>query len=207
VNVKRAALAKTSENGAVIEGVRDKILSTARELFYREGARAIGVDRIVAESGVAKTSLYRWFPSKDDLITAFLEEEEKDRWSEWDRNLARHPGSPEEQLMAQMRGIEHLILSQGFRGCPFINVASEFADVDHPARAVCLRVTQELRSRVRGLIEKLDVRDPARLSDQLVLLIDGAFSAGQILGKDGPCVELENASRALVQAYRKSTAS
>jgi len=82
VNQKRVAM-KAIESVAGDGGVREKLLATARELFYREGVRAIGVDRIVAQSGVAKTSLYRWFPSKDDLIAAFLEEEEKDRWSQW----------------------------------------------------------------------------------------------------------------------------
>jgi AcrR family transcriptional regulator len=202
VSRKQAAV-KVIEPATGEGGVREKLLVTARELFYREGVRAIGVDRIVAQSGVAKTSLYRWFPSKDDLIAAFLEEEEKDRWSQWDRNLARHPGSPEEQLLAQMTGIERLIATQGFRGCPFINVASEFADPEHPARLVCHRMTIELRTRVRGLVEQINVREPHRLADQLLLLIDGAFSAGQILGGEGPSVELCSAARALIDAQRK----
>lgn len=70
---------------APAESVRDRILNTARDLFYKEGARAVGVDTVVARSGVAKTSLYRWFPSKDALIVAVLEQERQDRWTGWDR--------------------------------------------------------------------------------------------------------------------------
>ena len=93
------------------ESVRDRILETARELFYREGARAVGVDTVVAHSGVAKTSLYRWFPSKDALIVAVLEEEAKDRWNGWDYIAAHAPPEPREQLRAQFTGIAHFVSS------------------------------------------------------------------------------------------------
>src|SRR5688500_20081856 len=93
-----------SEGTAPTESVRDRILNTARELFYREGARSVGVDTVVAQSGVAKTSLYRWFPSKDALIAAVIEEEAKDRWAGWDYTAQRSPQDAREQLRAQLAG-------------------------------------------------------------------------------------------------------
>jgi AcrR family transcriptional regulator len=181
--------------------VRDRVLNTARELFYREGARAVGVDTVVAQSGVAKTSLYRWFPSKDALIAAVLEEEALDRWRGWDRNLERSPPGPLAQLRTQLDGIARYVSSPRFRGCPFMNVTVEFPDPEHPARRVASAVMVELRKRVSGLVEGLDdIRDRDELTDQIVMLIDGAFSAAQCLGKDGPQKYLLSAAEALVQA-------
>lgn len=182
-------------------GVRERILLTARDLFYREGLRAIGVDRIVAESGVAKTSLYRWFPSKDDLITAFLVEEEIDRWGSWDTNAARFSGaSPLEELRGIFIGLEHKIANSSFRGCPFLNAVTELPDASHPARAVCHRATVELRRRLLALVTRIGVRNPQQVSDQLTLLVEGAFASGQIIGKEGPVTQLRVMAELLVRA-------
>src|SRR5262245_136156 len=99
------------------EGARERILATAHDLIYREGARAVGVDRIVAESGVAKMSLYRWFPSKDDLIVAVLETEERQILAVWDENMRRHEGYPLKQLRAQFESLAQFIASPESRGC------------------------------------------------------------------------------------------
>ena len=191
---------KTTE-GSQTESVRDRVLNTARELFYREGARAVGVDRVVAESGVAKTSLYRWFPSKDVLIAAVIEQEALDRWAGWDRNLQRAAGNPRDQLRAQFTGLARYISGQQFRGCPFLNVTVEFADPEHPARKVAREMSAELRRRLKGLIDQLeDVRNPEELADQLLMLIDGALSSVHCLGKDAPLKYLVTAADALIAA-------
>jgi AcrR family transcriptional regulator len=192
---------KASEESGATETVRDRILNTARELFYREGVRAVGVDTVVAQSGVAKTSLYRWFPSKDALIAAVLEREAQDRWNGWDRNGARSSPDPREQLLAQLAGITRFVGSPKYRGCPFMNATSEFPDPEHPARKVATGVAEELRRRVRGLVDRIEgVRDPAVLTDQIVLLIDGAFTTAVCMGKDGPSQYLQAAAEALLEA-------
>jgi AcrR family transcriptional regulator len=182
--------------------VRDRILNTARELFYREGARSVGVDTVVAQSGVAKTSLYRWFPSKDALIAAVIEEEAKDRWSGWDYTAQRSPPDPREQLRAQLAGIAKFVSSAKYRGCPFMNVTVEFADDQHPARRVAREVMEELRRRVRALVDQIGVREPAILTDQIVMLVDGAFSSAQVFGKEGPQNLLVTAADALIDAQK-----
>ncbi|HWK72849.1 MAG TPA: TetR/AcrR family transcriptional regulator [Povalibacter sp.] len=195
---------KTTEEAGGTESVRDRILNTARELFYREGVRAVGVDTVVAQSGVAKTSLYRWFSSKDVLIAAVLEAEAKDRWDGWDYNLANAGSTdPREQLRAEFKGIARYVSSSKFRGCPFMNVITEFPDPEHPARKLAIEVTEELRRRIRGLIDQLDVRDPVELTDQLVLLVDGAFSSAQAMGRQGPQKFLLAAAEALIEAQLK----
>jgi AcrR family transcriptional regulator len=184
------------------ESVRDRILNTARELFYREGVRAVGVDTVVAQSGVAKTSLYRWFPSKDALIAAVIEEEAKCRWAGWDYTAAHSPPDAREQLRAQLAGIAKFVSSPQYRGCPFMNVTVEFADDQHPARLVAREVMEELRRRVRALVDKIGVREPGTVTDQIVMLVDGAFSAAQVFGKKGPQQLLVSAADALIDAQK-----
>lgn len=199
--VIRGERAKAAGEGTpAAESVRDRILNTARDLFYREGSRAVGVDTVVAQSGVAKTSLYRWFPSKDALIVAVLEEESKDRWAGWDATAARTGPDPREQLRAQLTGIARFVSSPKYRGCPFMNVTVEFADLQHPVRAVAREVIEELHRRVRALVDRIGVRDPAETTGQIVMLIDGAFSGAQMFGKDGPQRLLVGAVDALIDA-------
>src|SRR5271163_5127736 len=85
--------------------VRDRILETASALFYRRGVRAVGVDLVVEEAGVAKTSLYRHFRTKDDLIAAFLHREDEDFWKCWDNTTQRHHSDAEGELEAQLKWI------------------------------------------------------------------------------------------------------
>ena len=194
---------QTVESATATESVRGRILHTARELFYRNGIQAVGVDTVVAQSGVAKTSLYRWFPSKDALIIAVLEQEALDRWSGWDYTAARSGSDPRERLRAQLAGIVKYVTGPKYRGCPFMNVTAEFADAQHPARAVAREMMEELRRRVRTLVDPLNVRNPEELTDQLVMLIDGAFSSAQVFGKEGPHRLLVAAADALVDAQLK----
>jgi AcrR family transcriptional regulator len=202
--VPKGERARVSDETATgTESVRDRILNTARELFYRDGARAVGVDTVVAHSGVAKTSLYRWFPSKDALIVAVLEEEAKDRWAGWDYTAARSPADPREQLRSQLAGITKFVSSPKYRGCPFMNVTVEFADEQHPARAVARNVMEELRKRLRVLIDQIGVNDPAVVTEQVLMLVDGAFSGAQVFGRNGPQRLLVTAADALIDAQLK----
>jgi AcrR family transcriptional regulator len=183
------------------ESVRDRILRTARDLFYRDGIRAVGVDTVVAQSGVAKTSLYRWFPSKDALIAAVLAEEARYRWERWDKAKERAGSDPREAMRAQLSGIARFVSQQSYRGCPFQNVTAEFADPQHPARMVAIQVCDELRKRVHSLVTAIPgVRDAEVLTDQIVLLIDGTLSAAHMQGSGGPQRQLISAADALIDA-------
>ena len=91
------------------------------------------MDLIVAQAGVAKTSLYRYFTTKDDLIEAFLLREDADFWAHWDAVAAQYRRTPREELDAQLQWIGERIARPGYRGCPQINIAAEYADGNHPA--------------------------------------------------------------------------
>jgi len=183
-----------------VENVRDRILSTARDLIYREGARAVGVDRIVAESGVAKMSLYRWFPSKDDLIVAVLNEERRRILAAWDKNMELHKGAPLKQLRAQFEGLAAAIQRPNYRGCPFLNAVTAFADASHPARALARQFKDEITALFRGLAVAVGAKNPDLLAQQLSLIADGAHASGQCSGKEGPAAELISIVDALVAA-------
>jgi len=115
---------------------RERILTTANELFYSEGIRAIGVDTVVERSGVSKTSLYRVFESKDALIAAFAAERDRSFWEWWDHVEAQHADNPRALLDALLSGIAERIGRPAYRGCPFLNLATEFPDQNHPGRVM-----------------------------------------------------------------------
>jgi AcrR family transcriptional regulator len=179
---------------------RDKIFATARELFYREGFHAVGIDTIVATAGVAKTSLYRWFPSKDQLIVAVLESLHEEFWAQWELVAEAHEGKAAEELLAQLGWIGKWITDPRSRGCPLLNAAAEFPEPSHPARAVVLRSKQLLRRRLLQLCMAMGGDHPQLLADQLTLLIDGAFADSQALGKTGPAASLVLVGAAILEA-------
>jgi AcrR family transcriptional regulator len=183
--------------------VRDRILETASALFYRRGVRAVGVDLVVEEAGVAKTSLYRHFKTKDDLIAAFLEREDEDFWRCWDSVAQRQPTDAKAELEAQLTWIGERVGRANYRGCPQLNVAAEFPDPAHPARAVATAHKNELRRRLKQIAERLHARRPDELASQLALLINGAFVSLQIFSADEATPVLLAASRALIAAACK----
>jgi AcrR family transcriptional regulator len=178
--------------------VRDRILDTASRLFYERGVRAVGVDLVVLEAAVAKTSLYRYFPTKDDLIVAFLEREDNEFWALWDSVAEQHPSDPAGELVAHMRWIGERLGRANYRGCPQINVAAEFAEDDHPAREVSRRHMQALRSRLQAIAKRLNVRRPDELSGQLAVLVNGAFVSSALLSPDEATGVLLGALKALL---------
>jgi AcrR family transcriptional regulator len=180
--------------------VRERLLDTAADLFYREGIRAVGVDLVVKSTGVAKTSLYRHFPSKDDLVAAVLERDDRNYWANWERIAQRLERDPGAEISAHVLCIAKYIGRAEFRGCAFLNAATEFPSANHPARKVALRHKSELRRRLGTLTMRLGVQEPGELADQLVLLIDGAYVNGQLRGKRGPIQALSAAAAALIEA-------
>ncbi|MBP2311921.1 TetR/AcrR family transcriptional regulator [Azospirillum soli] len=182
------------------KSARERILETAGDLFYREGIRAVGVDTIIARSGVAKMSLYRNFASKDDLVCAYLEAIGQAFWGWWDKVAARHPDDPKAQLKALFASLSRWIESPNFRGCPFINTAVEFRDPDHPGRAIVIGHKQAVRARLRDLAERAGAADPNRLAGHLQLLMEGAYVGGQTLASEGTGESVASAADALIEA-------
>lgn len=187
-------------NGHDAGDLREKILETASTLFYRRGVRAVGVDLVVAEAGVAKTSLYRHFRTKDDLVAAFLAREDEDFWGTWDRVADTHKDDARAELDAHLEWIGERVGRPNYRGCPQINVAAEFPEADHPARKVAAAHKLELRHRLKGIAERLGIGRPDELAGQLALLINGAFVSSQMLETGEAIPLLRQAAHALLAA-------
>jgi AcrR family transcriptional regulator len=188
---------KAARRGAPARGeasARERILATALALFYSEGIRAVGVDTIVEKSGVSKTSLYRNFPSKDALIAAYAQAQDRRLWAWWDRIVARcPPDEPRTQLVAILAGVARIAGRPDFRGCPFINLVTEFPDPSHPGHVIARANKHEWRRRLSLLTRSLGAPDPERAAEQIALLINGAYSSARL-------VETAHLERDLVEA-------
>ena len=190
------------EAGAEALPPRERILASARGLFYRNGFHAVGVDAIAEAAGTNKMTLYRHFPSKDDLIVQCLRQIGAEIDAAWAANATRHAGDPKGQLVTWLGYIAEFKLTPDERGCAFVNAAIEHPDRGHPVR----RVVEEFKSRHRRKIIELcreaGLTDPEILADQLFLLIEGARVCRQSFGDEGPATRCKDLLQSLVKAHQ-----
>jgi AcrR family transcriptional regulator len=179
-------------------GTAEKVLAAASRLFYANGVRAVGIDWIVSESGVAKTSLYRHFRTKDELVAAFLRGEDQEFWHQWDMVVTAAPDNPKAELMSLLDWIGKRVSRDGYRGCPQINVAAEFADQAHAAQTLRRQHKAEMFKRLRDIAARIGVKRPEDTAVQLGLLIDGAFTSDGRLSRSNAVRILQNGASALL---------
>jgi len=156
--------------------MKERILETADRLFYLRGIRAVGVDTIAAEIGISKRTLYNHFPSKDELIAAYLA-----------RRFRQPPSSdkaPAEQILGTFDSLERRFASKDFRGCPFVNAVAELGAEDRAVKKIAVAFKESRRVWFRDLLLQLKVADADDLATQLTLLVDGAIA--QDLVRDDP---------------------
>jgi AcrR family transcriptional regulator len=182
------------------KSARERILETADDLFYREGIHAVGIDTIIEKSGVAKMSLYRSFASKDDLVAAYLEARGQLYWQWWDGVMALNPGQPRRQLRDLFEAIAVRTRQPLFRGCAFLKAVTEFPEEGSRARVVALAHKREFRKRLLKLCRTIGAHQPDVLSNQLLMLIEGAYSTAGILGKRDAVKAAAKAAEALIDA-------
>jgi AcrR family transcriptional regulator len=171
--------------------MKERILQTADRLFYLKGIRAIGVDTIAAEIGISKRTLYNHFPSKDNLIDAYLKR----------RFVLTRPSekSPVEQILGYFDSLERRFSAKDFRGCPFVNAVAELGPEDRSVKKIAKAFKESRRLWFRDLLAELGAADPERLSTQLTLLVDGAIA--QDLVRDDPAMAraAKEAAKVLLQ--------
>jgi AcrR family transcriptional regulator len=182
-------------------GVRARILGTACRLFYDEGIQAVGVQRLIEEAGVAKASLYAHFPSKDDVVAAYLDEQASAWRDAVQRDVLDGDAAPRERVLRYFDLIARWMRDDAFRGCPFQHAASEMRDPLHPARAVAARHRAWLRDLLVGLLREAGAREPDRLARTLQLLIDGAAAAAAVDGAGGQAADARRAAELLLDAH------
>ncbi len=162
--------------------MKERILETADRLFYLKGIRAIGVDTIAAEIGISKRTLYNHFPSKEALISAYLER----RFVRHTPSDKRSENSPVEQILGIFDSLERRFAAKDFRGCPFINAVAELGAESKPVRKIAVAFKESRRLWFRDLLVQIGVSDPEGLATQLVLLVDGSIA--QDLVRDDPAM-------------------
>jgi AcrR family transcriptional regulator len=162
------------------KSARERILQVASDLFYKEGVRSVGIDRIIEESGVAKASFYRNFASKDDLIVNYLEYREGLTLERLDEAVERYPDSPKMQLLAMLDELVDRMNQPDYRGCPFMNTVVEFPDSNHPGHQKAVESRLEQWKKVEEVMQKGGAVNPRELTAQLKMLCNGAVMVSYI---------------------------
>jgi AcrR family transcriptional regulator len=181
--------------------VRDRIMKTATDLFYRYGIHAVGVDAIASGAGTNKMSFYRNFASKDALVAEYLRGEEREGLLWWDETIAAHAGNPRLQVESLFDVLVQNNSEEDSRGCALANAAVEITEPDHPARPVIEKFKADMRRRFRDLARAMGAREPDALGDSLMLLWEGAYLTRVTMGVNGPVQGAAKAARALIGAY------
>ena len=180
---------------------RERIVDAAFALFYARGIRAVGVDLIIAESGVAKATFYKHFPSKDDLVVAYLDKVDG-VWSGQLREAASAAGpEPADQLVGLFDALSTACRRDGYRGCAFLNAAAE-SQPGTPVHDRTVAHKTSVLEWVRGLAERADARDPAALARSLTLLLDGGLASGALDADPEAPAAAKASARALVDGAR-----
>lgn len=158
---------------------RDRLVSAALKLFRQHGFHATGIDRILAESGIAKNTLYRHFTSKDELILASLRKQDEE-FRNWLMREVACRENPVDRLLAVFDVYEQWSKTPIFFGCMFINAAAEFSDPDSPIHAFCKEHKRLVVKFIRDLAKAAEVQDSDRLAANWMLLLDGAVTSTQV---------------------------
>ncbi|MES2013463.1 MAG: TetR/AcrR family transcriptional regulator [Pseudomonadota bacterium] len=180
--------------------MRDKILTTATGLFESRGIQASGVDTIIAESGIAKATLYRHFPSKNLLITAYLREK-SDRFYAWlNSRLSSKKANSIEILIQLCELVEQWILTPEFHGLPFHIASIEFPDPTHPINQYSAVLAVELQGYLSKIAASAGAKDPEALGQQLTILFEGAALVERLSPGSGAAKRAKNAAVTLIRA-------
>jgi AcrR family transcriptional regulator len=177
-------------------------VETASQLFYREGIRAVGIQRVIDEAGIAKASLYAHFDSKDDLVAACVDKRVGEWRSHVDEHLQRSTLDARGKLLLFFDLLGELIASPEFRGCPLQSVSAEIADPDHPAKGVTAGHRRWLHDLVKTLTKEARLQPVDAVAGALVVLSDGALAAALVDGNPGMAVHARWAAERLIDASR-----
>jgi AcrR family transcriptional regulator len=185
----------------IVASPKEKLFQTAARLFYQHGYRAIGVDTLAAESGIGKMTLYRHYPSKDELIVAYLRASNELFWKHFDQLTAAAP-TPRAKLLAFFDGLQEYVQTPACYGCPFLNVATEYPEIQYAGHQVALEHKRVVRARFAQLAAATGASHPDALADALFLLMDGAYMASRMFGaaSDNPAAHVADAARLLIES-------
>jgi len=182
---------------------RARILAAAAELFYRHGIRAVGVEAIADAAGTNKMTLYRHFPSKDELVAEYLRQSAKTQDAYWERLNQQHLGDPLGQLRGWLKDMADHVDNRTQRGCALANAAIELPEPGHPARRVIEDYKRAQRERLAALCRAADLSEPEMLADELQLALEGARVMAQSVSREGLGLRLLRMGDALIAAHAR----
>lgn len=184
---------------------RQRIIETALRLFYEQGYRATGINQIISESSVAKATFYNHFPSKEKLCVAYLQARHT-TWMGWLKESVDRQDSAQARLLGVFDFIHEWMARCDFRGCAFLNIASEVPSLDSDIRSEVVQHKDSLKEYIRGLLVEVmksgSVRDGVerqQLVDMLYVLVEGAIVASQNYGQVWPVDAARQAAELLLK--------
>ncbi len=184
----------SSDSSTVLEkppSARDRILNVAGPLFYRDGYRAIGIDRVIAEADVAKATFYKHFPSKDDLIVAWIARAEERS------TQSLPPVDGPEPLTAYVDRMIAIARQGGCMGCTYQGTAAEFSDPTHPAHAAAMGVKRRVIDNLEARARAQGLADPQTTAQSVFLFLEGVWASVRMFGASAPLAQAETAVRRL----------
>ena len=178
---------------------REQLIETALELFSKHGFHAVGIDTILAKSGVAKKTLYNHFKSKDELILAVLRYYDERFRNQFMRSVEAKTENPTSRLLAVFDVIEELFNKDNFSGCLFVSAMGEFPEENTPIRRICQESKVSIQGYIKSLAEKAQFEEADQLSEQIVLLIEGATTMAQVNNSPLCAVQAKKAAKILIE--------
>lgn len=180
--------------------LQERILQAASELFYSQGIKATGVEAVVKLAGTNKMTLYKYFPSKDDLVLAFLRKRDEDFRAWFVEQVNSRAERPKDKLLAIFDVIGEWLEIPEFRGCAFINAAAEFPVEGNPVHQVSAEFYDQFRSYMRDLAAQCGIAAPENLALQLSLLVEGAIVSEQMKRHSGAANQAKQAAGVLIES-------
>jgi AcrR family transcriptional regulator len=177
------------------------VLDTACTLFYRDGFRATGIDRILAKSGAAKMTLYHHYASKEALIVAVLNRRDREVREHFAAEIERRAADPRARLLAVFDVLAESIKAPDFHGCMASRAAAEYGDPAHPVHAAAAEHKRRFFSWLRELARAAGAGRPYELAAQLMLLFDGAIVIAQVTGAHDAPAQARKAAESLIAAH------
>jgi AcrR family transcriptional regulator len=180
---------------------RDRIVNTAMRLFYGHGIKATGVDTLIAQSGIAKMTFYKHFPSKHDLVMEFLKRRDSE-WLAWFRHRLEAQGKRgKEKLLAVFDVMEEWFSEPNFRGCAFLNTVAEMRDAKTEEHQCAVLHKKTLAKDLEKIVEEAGLPDSKKISQELLLLIEGAIVSAQLQGNPKPARTAKMIAEQMIKNY------
>jgi len=179
---------------------RDVLVQKALEVFYENGFHATGMDLLAKRTGVSKTSMYKHFRTKEELILAALRLRDENFRNWLIRKMEELSDTPKGQLLAGFDALEEWFEEPGYKGCMFIKAAAEFQQADDPIHRAAAEHKRQLHTHFTELAERAGANNPSQLASQLLLLKEGAIVIAQLRGSSGVAKEAKAAAETLMEA-------